>query len=128
MPYKDVHHVRRTPTKHKFVSEQTEIEAINNSIRNILLTKRGTLPGDPLFGSKISLVLFSPLDGLVRQVQDSFIREAITQYEPRVLIEKIDIDALPEFNRLNINLTFQYFNTETGEVLSAKTSVPFDLL
>lgn len=49
--YKDISKVRKQEQNLKYVQDVQDVQAIKNSIRNILITKQGTLPGDPLFGS-----------------------------------------------------------------------------
>lgn len=127
MPYKDLGRVRRTPINRKYLTDVQDIEAIKNSIRNIILTKQGTLPGDPEFGSKLGSVIFEPLDGLTSKLQDSFIRESLIRYEPRVRVVNVDLDEIPEYNRLVIRIEFEYIDVRTGEVIRDNTNIPIDL-
>lgn len=130
MPYLDVNRTRRLPqnvTKLKYYSSAENVEAINNSIRNILMTKKGTLPGDPEFGSSIWNVVFEPIDGLTLKLIDSYVRECLAKYEPRVLVNNVDVQEVPEFHTLNILLDFEYLDKKTGETIEASTAIPISL-
>lgn len=134
MPYRDLGKVRKLQasdikdeSQTRYIQEQTDIQAIKNSIRNILTVKRGSLPGDPEFGSRLFDVIFDPLDGLTNKLQDTFIRESLQKYEPRVRAKNIKLESIPEYNRVNVRISFDYINSQTGEVLGADTSIPFDV-
>jgi phage baseplate assembly protein W len=89
-----------------------ELNAIKNSITNILLTKRGSLPGKPEFGSDLFLGIFGPIDGLQISVLKNFIRESLNEFEPRIFISDIIIKPIQEYNKIVINLYFSYKNLE----------------
>lgn len=127
MPYRDVDKIRKTGENKKYFSEQTDTSQIKNSIKNILLVKKGTLPGDPEFGSKLSTIAFGQMDGLSTSLQESFIKEQLYKYEPRVRISEIVFKEIHEFNRLIINIRFEYVNAETGMILEDSTSIPLEL-
>lgn len=126
MPYRDVGRIRKN--KQKFIQEQTDIQAIKNSVRNILMIQKGTLPGDPEFGSRLSEVIFDPMDGVIKHLQETFIREQVQRYEPRVRITDVEFDEIPEYNRLNIKMNFDYLDKRTGEIISDNMSLPIDLI
>ncbi|UOK16720.1 baseplate wedge subunit [Vibrio phage phiKT1024] len=89
----------------------TGVDAIKNSIRNILLTPRGSLPGKPRFGSDIYKLVFSQLDALTESVAKNYINESLIEYEPRINIEDITLTKVEEFNKLIIQLSFSYVDT-----------------
>lgn len=129
MLYRDVHKVRRKSQGQEFIiTEQDDIQAIKNSIRNIITTPKGTLPGDPEFGSRLNEILFSQIDGVSKSLQKSFVEEALYRYEPRVTLKQFDIDEIPEYNRVNLKLSFDFLDKRTGEVLQSSMNVPFDLI
>ena len=94
----------------------TEIKAINNSIRNILLTRRGSVPGKPRFGSDLYTLLFSQLDSLTESVAKSMIFACLTEFEDRISIVNIDLKSVEEYNKLVITIDYKYrdvFNQST---------------
>ena len=99
----------------------TEIKAINNSIKNILLTRRGSVPGIPRFGSDLHTLIFSQLDTLTETVAKSMIMSALNEFEDRINVKSIELKQVPEYNRLVIEIIYVYrdqFNTaETATAL-----------
>ncbi len=86
----------------------TDIKAINNSIRNILLTRRGSVPGKPRFGSDLHTLIFSQLDSLTESVAKSMIFACLTEFEDRINITNIDLKSVEEFNKLVITVDYKY--------------------
>ena len=73
-----------TPSKTVF-----DIEAIRNSIKNILFTPVGTMPGKPTFGSRLLEVPFSQNDLATRVLVSRIIWEALAENEPRVKVSNV---------------------------------------
>lgn len=86
----------------------TEEKAINNSIRNILLTRRGSVPGNPRFGSDLYTLIFSQLDSLTESVAKSMIFSCLTEFENRISIVNIDLKSVEEYNKLVITINYRY--------------------
>lgn len=86
----------------------TDMKAINNSIRNILLTRRGSVPGNPRFGSDLHTLLFSQLDSLTESVAKSMIFACLTEFENRINIVSIDLKSVEEYNKLVITVNYKY--------------------
>lgn len=86
----------------------TDIKAINNSIRNILLTRRGSVPGKPRFGSDLHTLIFSQLDSLTESVAKSMIFACLTEFEDRINITNINLKSVEEFNKLVITVDYKY--------------------
>lgn len=86
----------------------TDINAIKNSITNILMTRRGSLPGKPKFGSDLYRLNFSQLDSLTVIMAKNFIFEALNEYEDRINITEVNITKVEEYNKMVINIIFSY--------------------
>ena len=102
-------------------NNNTDVSAINNSIKNILLTRRGSVPGIPRFGSDLHTLIFSQLDTLTETVAKSMIMSALNEFEDRINVKSIELKQVPEYNRLVIEIIYVYrdqFNTaETATAL-----------
>ena len=102
-------------------NNNTDVSAINNSIKNILLTRRGSVPGIPRFGSDLHTLIFSQLDTLTETVAKSMIMSALNEFEDRINVKSIELKQVPEYNRLVIKIIYVYrdqFNTaETATAL-----------
>jgi uncharacterized protein len=99
---------------------KTDTGAINNAIKNILFTRIGSIPGKPTFGSKLHQIIFSQMDHITENITQRYIKEALVKWEPRIIVSKIKIKAVPEFNRLVVTLTYKYRDKglEVSEQLS----------
>jgi len=85
----------------------TDIEAVKNSIKNIVLTPRGTRPFFPEFGTRVSRLLFelaSPITA--SQIRDEII-DGVQKFEKRVSAFQVRVDDDHERNAYRITMTFQ---------------------
>lgn len=88
--------------------ENTDALAINNSIRNILLTRRGSVPGNPRFGSDLHSLIFSQLDSLTESVAKSIVFSSLSEFENRIIINNINIKSIEEYNKIVISIEYSY--------------------
>jgi len=112
--YKDYSKVIKTTTKTNTVNE--EAFAINNSIKNILLTRRGSVPGKPRFGSDLYTLIFSQLDSLTESVAKSMVLSCLNEFEDRIKVTDIELKSIEEYNKLVITIQYKYrdnFNQST---------------
>lgn len=103
----------------------TDVKAINNSIRNILLTPIGSLPGRPDFGSRINNLLFEQNDAAIKDLVDDYVIEALTKWEPRITITDIRTVNDPKYNTLYIYIYFYYVNN--GIIVNDKIDIGFSI-
>ena len=81
--------------------------AIARSVRNLVLTGQGERPFQPVLGTGVSRLLFENMDKLTASAIRSEIRTTIENYEPRVEINEIIVEA--DFERNAFDVTLQYF-------------------
>jgi len=81
-------------------------EAIKQSVINILSTNRGERPFLPYFGANIRSYLFENFDNVTSSLVEEEIRSALANYEPRVRVTNVEVDARPDNNSLRISLEF----------------------
>lgn len=104
-------------------STVTDAAAINNSIKNILFTRKGSLPGKPTFGSDIDQVVFNQMDYITRALLEKQIRESLRKWETRIVVEDVQIEEVPEYNK--IVATIQYRYKDKGLDVNEQISVGF---
>lgn len=95
----------------------TDIEAVKNSIKNIVLTPRGTRPFFPEFGTRVSRLLFelaSPITA--SQIKDEII-DGVQKFEKRVSTFQVRVDDDHERNAYRITTTFQMSYGTTVEFI-----------
>ena len=65
--------------------------AINNALKNIVMTAIYERPFDSMFGSTISRLLFEPADEMTTEDLRQEIERAIRRNEPRVKTKRIEV-------------------------------------
>ena len=81
--------------------------AIARSVRNLVLTIQGERPFQPVLGTGVNNLLFDNMDKLTASAIRSELRTTIENYEPRVEINEITVEA--DFERNAFDVTLQYF-------------------
>jgi hypothetical protein len=85
-------------------------KAVLRSIRNLLLTQHYDRLFNPELGSKVSYILFEPISPLTASQLEDQIRITIENFEPRVKIDTIRVQASDEQNGYNVTLRFYIEN------------------
>lgn len=98
-------------------------DALNHSIRNIIMTPRGSLPGKPRFGCDIHKLVFSQLDDVTETVAREYIMNALSEYEDRIIINYVKFVRVPEYNRLQIEINYNFKSAVTRESINAVMAV-----
>lgn len=93
------------------VAKKTDAQAIVQSVRNLLNTNYLERPFRPTVGSNIRGLLFELADPLTISNLRSAIQETITNYEPRVIINALNITDNSDNNAYDIELIFTLRNT-----------------
>jgi len=81
--------------------------SIARSVRNLVLTIQGERPFQPTLGTGVNNLLFDNMDKLTASAIRSELRTTIENYEPRVEINEIIVEA--DFERNAFDVTLQYF-------------------
>lgn len=99
-----------------------DVDAINDAIRNILMTPKGTLPGKPTFGSRIHELIFSQIDQLTLDLFRELVIEALQYWEERIAISSVECSSDDANNTLTATITYYYY---INGVKENTTSVSF---
>lgn len=110
-------------TVNKDIRLATDKEAINNSIRNILNTSKGTVPGNPSFGSDLQEVLFEIMDDITFSLVQSIVRTELEKWEPRIEIKEVNFDSVIDQGQMIINLV--YIIIRNNEIISTNIKIDF---
>lgn len=89
------------------VARKRDVEAVKQSVLNILKTNRGERPFIPSFGSNIRAHLFENIDEVTRTLIEEDIVFSLRNFEPRVNILSVDVQAIPDSNSVNITLEIE---------------------
>lgn len=88
------------------VAKKIDIQAVKQSVRNILLTNKGEKPFDPNFGGGLRSFLFENFNVISVAALKTKIRIAIENYEPRVNITSIEVFDQPDNNAIRVIVDF----------------------
>ena len=87
----------------------------HDDLRMLLETQRGTLIGDPDFGSNLHELLFEPANNATASLMRQDIADCIEKYYSNVVINSIDITFTNVTVKLFINYTLM--NTNVGDTV-----------
>lgn len=111
-PYSDFDFVFKKHPVTKDVPIKRDVEAVKQSVRSILLTRRGEKFFDPDFGGSLTEFLFENFDPIVEAEMNQRIVNTLRNYEPRVKVLNIEIEDLSERNALHLRLEVQILSPE----------------
>jgi phage baseplate assembly protein W len=88
------------------VGVKTDINSINQALRNLINTNYFDRLFQPLVGCNIRAILFEPADPITIADLRQAIRDTITNYEPRVTLSDIFVEDLSDRNQYNIRIVY----------------------
>jgi len=91
----------------KDVSLKINEYAIISSVRNIVMTNFGERKFTPKFGSDVLSQLFEPLDDMTAMNIKEEILTSLTNFEPRVKIDFVNV--VPNFEQDGFNVTIRFY-------------------
>jgi phage baseplate assembly protein W len=92
--------------------------AIKQSIKTLLLTDKGERFFDPLLGTKLSRLLFEPLDYATASIIQDEIVTTISNYEKRVNITAIEVIPNFDSNGFDVELTYELIGRDDTPVIA----------
>lgn len=85
-------------------------QAVIRSVRNLLLTNHYEVPFNSSIGSNVRRLLFEQITPLTANILKREIEDTINNYEPRVNLTSVLVNALPDENFYRVTLTFYLVN------------------
>lgn len=104
------------------IARKKDIEAVKQSVLNILQTNRGERPFSPSFGSNIRSYLFENVDAVTKALIQEDIIFSLNNFEPRVNVLSVDVNDNIDNNAINIQLDLEIINP-----VNTTTTVQFSL-
>lgn len=105
----------------KEISVKKDAAAVKQAVKNLILTNYFEKPFQPFFGGNVRGLLFELADDATAIELEEQVASAITQYEPRAQIIKINVDAQPDRNSIAVTVTFKVVNTQ--EIVTFTTNL-----
>lgn len=88
------------------IQRDNDVDAIFNSVRNIILTIQGERRMLPTFASNIQSLLFEPIDATTAKLIGESLIEAIKVWENRIDVTGFDIEPMYDDNYYRCRLNF----------------------
>jgi phage baseplate assembly protein W len=102
------------------INDIIDSDSIKASVQNIVTTERGTIPGFPEFGCKIKSMLFEQIDVFTITVMKTIIENALLIWEPRITNININIQSVPEFQRIIVSIGFTIRQSQVQDNITFK--------
>jgi len=94
-----------------------DIQAIQNSVRNIFTTRKGQKILNPAFGSSLEQYLFEPVNQIYGRAIGQEILESIQAFEPRIEITKVKVDPYPDENAYRVSVAYRFLEFKKESIL-----------
>lgn len=105
------------------VYKKVDAAAVKQAVKTILQTNFGEKPFQPYFGANIRELLFENVTETTMSITLARnIRFAIEKYEPRAVVEDVEILDLSDKNSVYARITFRVINTQELVVLDTAIS------
>ena len=104
----------------KDVIVKKDIEAVKQSVRNLILTNHYERPFHPEIGSNVTAILFEPMNPITANSLTRVIEETIVNFEPRARL--VSVDARPNLDRNAYEVTISFYvRNIPGELVQLNT-------
>ena len=100
------------------ISKRVDNNAIATSLRNLIMTKVYDRPFHPEISSQVADMLFENMTKSTMINLERSIQYVIQNFEPRVDVIKVNVDAQPDNNHLEIEIVYSIVGSV--EVVSTK--------
>ena len=118
--YKDIALSFEKNSNTKDVIIKRDIEAVKQSVRNLILTNHYERPFHPEIGSNVTSILFEPMNPITANSLTRIIEEVIVNFEPRARL--VSVDAKPNLDRNAYEVTISFYvRNIPGELVQLTT-------
>ena len=104
--YKDLDATFLAHPQTQDVVKKVDANAIKQSLKILLFTNQGERLFQPEIGSPLNNLLFEPVDIITTQAIKKSIQNTIQKYEPRVLLDLVDVVPNEDENTYEISIFF----------------------
>lgn len=101
--------------KYGHIKTNKGVERLEQSLRQILITPKGSRFFVPTFGSELYTLVYEPNDFIISDLACLYAREAIEEWEPRVKVEDIQTDAGTDPQVLFMKIIYRVLSTNSLE-------------
>jgi phage baseplate assembly protein W len=87
-----------------------DAQAVSRSIRNLLNTQNYDRLFNPDLGSQITGLLFENISPVIATTMETMITNIIKAYEPRAILQSVNVSSIPDKNSYGVSITFYIEN------------------
>ena len=109
---------RNVATKDLIVKK--DVDAVKQSVRNLILTNHYERPFHPEIGSNVTALLFEPMNPITANVLQRTIAEVIENFEPRARLVSVIASSQPDRNAYEVTISFYVVNVP-GQLIELVT-------
>jgi phage baseplate assembly protein W len=120
VPYKDID-LTFAAKPNGEVYKKNDAAAVQQALKNLILTNHFEKPFQPFFGGNIRALLFELADDNIDEEIIDNIQSQVEVYEPRVLLRDINVNSDPDNNAIKVTIEYQILNSE--ELFTFTTSI-----
>ena len=95
------------------VGTKSDANAIQQSIRTLINTNYYERPFQPFLGCNIRGLLFELATPVIANDIKTLIKEVLTNYEPRVIVDEVKVSDLSDQNAYNISIIYRIKSKNT---------------
>ena len=118
--YKDISLSFEKNSASNDVIVKKDVDAVKQSIKNLILTNHYERPFHPEIGSSVRAMLFQPMNPITANVLQRTVTECIENFEPRVRLVSVIASAQPDVNAYEVTISFYVVNVP-GELITLTT-------
>jgi phage baseplate assembly protein W len=100
------------------VGTKTDVSAVKQSIKNLVLTMNYDRPFHPEIGCQVYGLLFEHMDVITTEIAKQTIINVIVTYEPRATLHDVVIEESSQRNGVDISIFFSVLNNDRVENIS----------
>lgn len=88
------------------------VRAINQAVKNLILTVPGEVPFQADIGSRVTDYLFDGFNMATESLIASEIERTLGYKEPRIAVERVEVEGRPDQNAFNVNIYYKIVGYE----------------
>ena len=112
--YSDIDFIYKLNPNTGDISTKKGINAVKQSVLNILRTNHGERPFNPYFGANLRSYLFENINYATAVIISNQVKNALANDEPRVKVLNVNVKTFPDRNDVQITVTIQIIATNTS--------------
>jgi len=96
--------------KNPFTKDTTKVtnaESIKQAVKNLVLTVPGERFFNPDFGSRVTDLLFEPMDPFLMDAIRIEIETSINNFEPRILLTLVEVTPNYDVNSISVSIEYE---------------------